>query len=128
MDVTPMVPEGRRIIEGYRPGGFTISGAAHEGSLIVLPEATFPWPVAEAAAITEASLAPVLGADPRVEVLLVGTGAAGVFLPPALRAALRQAGVVAEAMSTGAACRTYNVLLAEGRRVAAALIAIAPGV
>ena len=70
-------------------------------------------------------MAPVLEAEPAVEILLIGTGSAMAPIPPALRALLRSRGIGCDGMDTGAACRTYNVLLAEGRRVAAVLIAVA---
>ena len=124
MEITPLIPEGRQVIESYGDGRFRVSGVLLEGSLLVLPTVTFPWPVAEAAGITLDTLAPLLGADPPVEILLVGTGTRLVPLHPALKTRLRERGVGADPMDTGAACRTYNVLMAEGRRVAAALIAV----
>lgn len=70
------------------------------------------------------ALAPVLACDPPVKVLLVGCGASMTLLPPELRSRLKALGLVADVMSTGAACRTYNVLLAEKRPIAAALVAV----
>ena len=74
--------------------------------------------------LTLESLDPVKEADPAVEVLLLGVGSKNALVPSTLRKALRVAGIVLDAMDTGAACRTYNVLMAEDRRVAAALIAL----
>jgi uncharacterized protein len=124
-DISPLVPEGRQVIQSYGGGGFRISGVDHRGSVIVFPTHTVPWDVAALAAATRENLALVMAPDARVAVLLVGAGrvSPGV-LKPELRTALREAGVVAEVMDTGAACRTFNVLMAEERRVAAALIAI----
>ena len=124
MDVTPLVPQGRQIIEGYGNGGFRVTGAAYRGSLLVLPERTDAWPPAAIEDIDLASLEPVLAAEPPVEVLLIGCGAAMAFIDPDLRAAARARGVALEPMDTGAACRTYNILTLEDRRVAAALIAV----
>ncbi len=124
MEITPLIPEGRQVIESYGDGRFRVSGVPLEGSLLVLPTATFPWPVVDPAGITLDSLSPLLGADPPVEILLVGTGKRLVPLPPMLKAQLRERGIGADPMDTGAACRTYNVLMAEGRRVATALIAV----
>lgn len=123
-DVTPDVPEGRQIIEAYGGGGFRISGVRHQGSVIVMVDRVLPWPVAEAAELDAGSVAPVIEADVDVELLLVGCGPDLRPLPGAVVEALRAAGIAAEPMDTGAACRTYNVLLAEERHVAAALIAV----
>jgi uncharacterized protein len=124
MEVTPVVAAGRQLIQAYREGGFTVAGVRHEGSLLVMPERTLPWRVATLAAVTIESMAPVTEADPAVELLILGCGPKFAPAPPDLREALRAHGIVVEAMATPAACRTYNVLLAEDRRAAAALIAI----
>ena len=124
MDVTPLIPQGRQIIESYGGGGFKVSGAAYSGSILVLPDWTGAWSAAVIGELDIASLEPVLAADPPVEVLLIGCGAAMAFIEPELRAAAKARGVALEPMDTGAACRTYNVLMAEDRRVAAALIAV----
>ncbi|MFO1075739.1 MAG: Mth938-like domain-containing protein [Geminicoccaceae bacterium] len=122
---TPRLAPDRQVVQGYRGGGFTVSGVRHQGSLLVLPERVLPWPVAALAELTEASLAPLRDLKP--DILVLGTGAAFGLIDPELRAAVRAWGPVIEAMATPAACRTYNLLLAEERRVAAALIALPPG-
>lgn len=124
MEITPLIPEGRQVIESYGDGRFRVSGVPIEGSILVLPTATFPWSAVDPSGLTLDSLAPLLAADPPVEILLVGCGKRLVPLAPALKAALRERGIGADPMDTGAACRTYNVLMAEGRRVAAALLAV----
>ena len=126
MDVTPLIPSGRQVIESYGDGRFRVSGVLFEGSVLIFPDRTESWAVSSAAAIDAASLDPVraAGAAGAVEVLLLGCGPRMTLVGEALRRPLRQAGVVVEPMDTGAACRTYNVLMAEGRRVAAALIAV----
>lgn len=124
MDITPLVPAGRQLIQGYGDGGFTIAEARWTGSVLVLPRRTFAWPVATLAEADQASLAELFAAEPRPDILLVGCGKRGSPVPPELRAALRAAGMVVDTMDTGAACRTFNVLLTEDRRVAAALIAV----
>ncbi|GAB4367570.1 MAG: Mth938-like domain-containing protein [Kiloniellaceae bacterium] len=124
MDVTPLIPQGRQIIESYGGGGFRVTGERYRGSVLVLPDWSAPWPLAAIGELTLESLEPVLAAEPPVEVLLIGCGAAMAFIDPELRAAARARGVALEPMDTGAACRTYNVLMAEDRRVAAALIAV----
>lgn len=90
----------------------------------MLPEQTSAWAVTDISKLTFESLAAVTGAEPPVEILLLGCGVRAVPVPAAVRARLKEHGIVVEPMDTGAACRTYNVLIAEGRRVAAALIAV----
>ncbi len=111
-------------IEAYGNGGFAFADMSHRGSLLCLPDAIWAWPVARPEEIDEASLARVLAAANSIDTLIIGTGI-GVWLPPShLREALRAAGVVLDAMQTGPAIRTYNIMLGERRRVAAALIAV----
>lgn len=117
-------PRDRQLIQTYGPGRFRISDVDHSGAVLVLPQRTVAWAVAAATDIAPDNLAAVLEVAPAVEVLVVGCGARASFIPPARRAALKAHGIVLEVMDTGAACRTYNVLMAEGRRVAAALIAV----
>jgi uncharacterized protein len=123
MDFTRSAPEGRQLIQAHREGGFTIAGVRHEGSVLVLPDRTLPWAVRELAALTIESLAPITATADRVDILVLGSGSAFGRPGADVRAALRAHGIVTEAMDTRAACRTFNVLLAEDRRVAAALIA-----
>ena len=126
MDLTPLVPAGRQIIESYGDLRFRVTGTLHQGSILVLPDRTEIWPVATIDGLTAENLAGVraAAASGAVDLLLIGCGLRMTLIPKDLRASLRAAGVVIEAMDTGAACRTYNVLAAEGRRVAAALIAV----
>lgn len=125
MDVTPTIPTGRQVVESYGPGGFRVSGRAYPGSIIVFPDTTLSWDVADFASVTAESLAPVLSHG-GVEILLLGCGQRLLPVLPQLRHALRSAGIGIDAMDTGAACRTYNVLMAEERPVAAALIRLTP--
>ena len=118
--------EGPQAIEAYAAGSFTIAGLRHHGSILVLADRALPWAPTSMAEITLESLEPVREAVPAVEILLLGTGTKLELLAPALRQAVRAWGPVVEPMATPAACRTYNLLLSEGRRVAAALIAL-PG-
>ncbi|MBI1777518.1 MAG: Mth938-like domain-containing protein [Proteobacteria bacterium] len=124
MDITPLIADGRQIIEGYGDGKFRIAGTVHRGSVVVLPSRTIAWPIKAIAELDLDSLAPVLVAEPPVEVLLIGCGPRLVPMARALRQALRERGIGADTMDTGAACRTFNVLLSEERRVAAALISV----
>ncbi len=111
-------------IEAYGNGGFAFAEMSHRGSLLCLPDAIWAWPVARPEEIDEASLARVFAAANSIDTLIIGTGI-GVWLPAShLREALRAAGVVLDAMQTGPAIRTYNIMIGERRRVAAALIAV----
>lgn len=114
----------RQYIEAYGGGGFRVSGARFAGSVLVRPDRTLAWPVSRHADVTLESLAALTAEASLLEILLIGCGASNQLLPRALRDGLRDLGIVPEAMDTGAACRTYNVLMAEDRRVAAALLAI----
>ena len=124
MDVTPLEVPGRQVIQSYGEGRFRIAGTLHAGSVLVWPERVEAWPVAEARAIGIDSLSAMAAADEATEILLVGCGARFLPVPAGLGEALRRDGMVLEWMDTGAACRTFNVLLGEDRRVAAALIAV----
>ena len=120
MDVTPLVAKDRQVIESYGASAFRVSGNSYDGAILVLPQATHSWRVAALADVSAATLAPVI--DAGIQILLLGCGRHMLPVPSALRQELRAHGVVIDAMDTGAACRTYNVLLAEDRRVAAALL------
>ena len=124
MDVTPAIPENRQLIEGYGDGRFRITGEVYDGSVIVFPERAVTWPVTGIAEVTLDSLSAVTQGPDEVELLLLGCGARTQLITKAFRQPLRDAGVVLEPMDTGAAARTFNVLMAEERRVAAALIAV----
>lgn len=111
-------------IDAYGQGGFRVSGQWREGSLLILDDRPRPWSARRLADLTAADFAEVLAAREVVEFVLLGTGQAQALPPRAVREALLQAGVGLEFMSTEAAARTYNVLASEGRRLAAALIAV----
>jgi uncharacterized protein len=111
-------------IEAYGNGGFAFADMSHRGSLLCLPDAIWAWPVEKPDDIDTASLARVFDAAGVIDTLIVGTGT-DVWLPPSdLRQALRRVSVVLDAMQTGPAIRTYNIMIGERRRVAAALIAV----
>jgi uncharacterized protein len=125
-DMRPVLPGNRQVIEAYGGSGFRVSGVQHPGSVFVFPTECRDWDVVRAEDLTIDHFAPLR--DHRdIEILLLGCGRRMVQVPSALRRELRAMGVVLDAMDTGAACRTYNVLIAEERRVAAALIAYSPG-
>jgi uncharacterized protein len=111
-------------IEAYGNGGFVFDEMSHRGSLLCLPEAIWAWPVARPEEIDRYSLEQVFAAANGIDTLIIGTGT-GVWLPPPeLRQALRAVSIVLDAMQTGPAIRTYNIMIGERRRVAAALIAV----
>lgn len=115
---------GRAPIDAYGNGGFRFADMSHRGSLLCLPSGIHGWTFPDGAALTVEALSMVLDEAEAIEVLLVGTGAEIRPLPQALKLALRARGIASDPMSTGAAVRTYNVMLAESRAVAAALIAV----
>jgi uncharacterized protein len=112
-------------IDAYGEGGFRLDGERWEGSLLIVADEAQPWPVASLAELTPESLEPVFSAGRAdVEFLLLGLGPRNALPPRAIREALQRAGIGLEFMDTPAAARIYNVLTAEGRRLAAALIAV----
>jgi uncharacterized protein len=117
-ELTPVGSGDRQVIERYGARGFRISGILFAGPVLVFPDTTVVW---EGAAATAEALAPV-AARGDIEILLLGLGSRMSLVAPALRMSLRASGIGLEAMDTGAACRTFNVLIGENRRVAAALL------
>ncbi|MGC1300881.1 MAG: Mth938-like domain-containing protein [Caulobacteraceae bacterium] len=113
------------VVETFGGGGFRIAGARWEGSVLILNDEVRAWPVTGIADLTADRLRDVLSAPSEiVELVLVGTGSAVSLAPRALRETVKAAGLGLEVMSTPEACRMYNFLAGEGRRVAAALIAV----
>jgi uncharacterized protein len=111
-------------IEAYGNGGFAFAEMSHRGSLLCLPDAIWAWPVTRPDEISEVTLQRVIANAANIDTLVVGTGNE-VWIPPSwLRDRLRTVSVVIDAMQTGPAIRTYNVMIGERRRVAAALIAV----
>ncbi|MGB0411965.1 MAG: Mth938-like domain-containing protein [Pikeienuella sp.] len=115
--------EGQPPIDSFGAGGFRISHEFHDGHLLLTPNGQSIWQITPGALALE-DFAPVLDDEAGIDLLLVGMGAEIAPIPATVRRAFDEAGIGIEAMSTGSACRTYNVLLAEDRRVAAALIAV----
>lgn len=123
MDITPLIPEDRLIIEGYGAGGFRVSGERYEGSILLTPSRVLSWQVGSFQDFGIESLAPLKGFEDLSGIFLLGCGRSGQFIPPSLRQEIRDVhSLIVEAMDTGAACRTYNVLMSEDRPVVAALI------
>jgi uncharacterized protein len=115
---------GRAPIDSYGNGGFRFAQISHRGSILCLPSGIYAWQPARAAEIDAACLAPALAEKATLGLLLLGTGRQQENPAAELRKAVLEAGMAFEVMDTGAACRTYNVLLAEGRAAGAALIAV----
>lgn len=111
-------------IDAYGNGGFRFAGMSHRGSILCLPSGIWAWPPASAASLTRSDFARVMAEKDRISFLLLGTGRSQVFPAPDVEKAFATHGLGLDTMDTGAACRTYNVLLAEGRPLAAALIAV----
>jgi uncharacterized protein len=111
-------------IDAYGKGGFAFADMSHRGSLLCLPDAIWAWPVTKAAEIDEYSLSRVFAAANSIDTLIVGTGTDVWVAPARLREALRAVHISLDTMQTGAAIRTYNIMIGERRRVAAALIAV----
>jgi uncharacterized protein len=117
---------GAHSIEGYGAGGFRFGRMSHRGSILALPSGIYAWRAAKPDDITIESLAALFSEEPGlVEHLLIGTGMEPIPISAALRQRLRAAGIRGEPMQTGAAARTYSILLGEKRRVGAALLAVA---
>ncbi|MEJ1120621.1 Mth938-like domain-containing protein [Phyllobacterium sp. CCNWLW109] len=115
---------GRAPIDAYGNGGFRFADMSHRGSILCLPSGIHGWEPKTPPVPTAADLTLVLEQSAEIEILLVGTGTELRRLPEELREILRKHRISSDPMSTGAAVRTYNVLLAENRAVAAALFAV----
>lgn len=111
------------LIDAHGGGGFRFAGMSHRGSLLCLPDGIWAWPVATPAALTDATLELVFARADELDFFVLGTGSEPWLVPQALRTRFREAQISLDAMTTGAAVRTYNVLFMESRRVGAALIA-----
>ena len=122
-DARPHLPYPAAI-EAYGDGGFRFAGMSHRGSILCLPNGVWAIRIAAPDAIGEAEIGLVLTSVPPIEHLLIGAGRDPWRLPKALAVRLHAHGIVAEAMTTGPAIRTYNQLLAEGRRIGVLLIAV----
>lgn len=116
-DIMPPVGANAQLVQSYGPGGFLIGNVQYVTHVLVTPSATVGW----SGAFTLDAFAPLLESLPLPEVLLIGTGKRHTMLDATFRAALRERGLAVDSMDTGAACRTFNVLLGEGRRVAMAV-------
>ncbi|MBP2564955.1 Mth938-like domain-containing protein [Agrobacterium tumefaciens] len=124
IEIRPAHFPGRAPIDAYGNGGFRFADMSHRGSLLLLPSGIYGWEPVDAKELTVGHFEKVLAEAQDIEVLLIGTGDGMRVLPKELRAAFKEAGISLDPMSTGAAVRTYNIMLSESRAVAAALIAV----
>ena len=115
---------GRAPVDAYGNGGFRFADMSHRGHLLMLPSGIYGWEPRDPEALVPDDFSRIIADAAEIEFLLVGTGPTIRFLPKSVRAVLKDAGVPVDPMSTGAAVRTYNVMLAESRPVAAACIAV----
>ena len=112
-------------VEAYGNGGFRFGGMSHRGSLLCFPDGIWAWPVTSVDELTLSALEPAFARADALDFFLIGGGRDPFVLPERLRRHFRDVSLSVDAMPTGAAVRTWNVLLAERRRVGAALIAVA---
>ena len=124
LDISPVDFEGRNIIQSYGNGKFQISDNKYDHSVLVFPDQIIPWSPIDTNNLIVDDFKKVLTVGPIVELLVLGCGKTTWFLPIPLRDELKEMGLVLEPMDTGAACRTFNVLLGENRRIAAALMLV----
>lgn len=117
-------PRSRKVVSGYGDGGFRIAGERVEGSVILFPERFLAWDVNRLSDLTPENLGDIIASANEVDILLLGCGDVPPLIGQGLRDAMKAHNIVIDAMGTGAACRTFNILLGEGRAVAAALIAV----
>jgi uncharacterized protein len=111
-------------IEAYGNGGFRFAGMSHRGSLLCFPDGIWAWPIRSLSELTVAQLEAVFTRSEMLDLFLIGAGTDPWILPQPLQARFREASLTVDAMTTAAAVRTYNILLAENRRVGAGLIMV----
>lgn len=127
MDVTPLIRKGQQIIQSYAGGSFKISGRVWAHPVLVTSQETVPWDIGSATSATQLETVhfhPLVQKADDYDVFLLGCGKAMAFLPLSLKKDLKSLNFNVDVMETGAACRTYNVLMAEGRRIMVALLPV----
>jgi uncharacterized protein len=124
MDITPLIKGDRKIINSYGAGRFVVSGKEYADSIILSPLALDTWNIDSPFVWNETAIEQLINAAKDAEVVLVGTGKNMLPMPSKSRNLFREKKISLDVMDTGAACRTYNVLLSEERRVIAALIVV----
>jgi uncharacterized protein len=119
----PHLPR-QALIDAHGGGGFRFAGLSHRGSLLCLPDGIWAWPIGKPDALSEEAFSQVFVRSESLDFFIIGTGADPWIMPDPLRQRFRAAHMSVDAMTTGPAVRTYNVMLMESRRVGAALIAV----
>ena len=122
MDLTRIAPKDRQHIQKYSPGGFTVSSVVFEGPVVVFAKESFSWEADALDSLTPEHFSPIFQRSADIDLCLFGCGSGTYRVPKDIKDSFREHGLSIEAMETGAACRTFNVLLAEGRALAAVLI------
>ncbi|MFM7344003.1 MAG: Mth938-like domain-containing protein [Tagaea sp.] len=120
----PEAAAGKKLVDGYGGGAISIRGETFRKPIVLLADRVIGWNFADIAALTAADFQALIDLPARPSILLIGMGKRALFVRPDVRRALRDAGMVADLMDTGAACRTYNLLLAEERSVGACLVPV----
>jgi uncharacterized protein len=120
----PEARPDRKLVDGYGGGAISIRGETFRAPIVLLGDRVLGWSFGDIAALTLADFQPLLDIENRPNILLIGMGRRALFVRPDVRQGLREAGMVADLMDTGAACRTYNLLLAEERSVGACLVPV----
>jgi uncharacterized protein len=124
MDVTPLIGADQQVIQSYGGGQFRVSGKVYEGAVVVEPLAASLWDVSDFLSLSIDDFAALIDKAAEIDVVLLGCGATMAFLPAELKRELKVNGINVDVMDTGAACRTYSVIMAEGRRVVAAMLPV----
>lgn len=117
MKITEIDYDAAKPIDSYGDGFFRVDGEVLRGAMLILPDAVLGWGGYD-------DTAAILANAGKIDVLFIGTGPEIAHIPATLRDTLEAAGIGIEQMATPAACRTYNVLLSEGRRIGAALLPV----
>jgi uncharacterized protein len=112
------------LIDAYGDGGFRFGGMSHRGSLLCFPDGIWAWPITHVGELTAELLQPAFDRAGQLDFFLLGGGRDPFALPPPLRARFQAVSLSVDPIPTGAAVRTWNILLGEGRRVGAGLIAV----
>ena len=125
MDITPLIIANQQVIQSYSNGVFKINSVIYKSPVIVAPDETIIWEIPNVESVLDLKLEHfknLINDCNDIDVVLLGSGAKMAFLPRDLKISLKESGLNIDVMDTGAACRTYNVLMAEGRRVVCALL------
>lgn len=124
VDITPLLKKGSQIIHSYGSGGFVVGDKSFKGSMLIIPNGVYSWNVTDINNLKISDFSELIDEKQDIEILLLGTGVKMQFVDDEIIKQLKRNKIVVDMMDSGAACRTYNVLLSEERKVAAAIIAI----